>query len=326
MLGFLLPITSKFTVFARIEMKNSCCLAAVFLLAAWSSCVAQSPSKASANDVRGFTWSQTATGTHDSVSGWSSILDSSVRYDLNRVFGMELGVPYYMSHNGYDSTKGVRLNQNPPLVASYNSLGDAYLTLHFAAPGTWVGYKSTLTGTAPTGDTSSGISTGRATFDFNNHFDHAWGFFTPLVEFGIGDSSALVNKAVRRPYTTLGPLSHYKAGASFDFLRVFSFESSGYEDLPIGDQKVYSHVLRRSKTGSIVRVVNGEKRRFARVAVDTGQGILEDNGLTGALTIDLGRHMNLTGSYQRSLRQSGDTVVIGVSYTFGKRTPKSSAL
>jgi hypothetical protein len=70
--------------------------------------------------------------------------------------------------------------------------------------------------------------------------------------------------------------------------------------------------------------VNGQKRRFARVAVDTGQGILEDNGLTGGLTLSLGRHMDLTGTYQRSLRQSLDTVVVGVSYTFGKRTQQSS--
>src|SRR5579864_2316480 len=163
-------------------MKNFCRLAAVCLLAASSSCVAQLKNESSSKDVRGFSWSQTSTGTHDSTSGWSSILDSSVRYDFSRIFGVELGVPYYMSHNGYDSTKVVRLNQTPPLVASYNSLGDTYLTLHFAAPGTWFGYKATITGTAPTGDTSSGISTGRATFDLNNHFDHTWNFVTPLVE------------------------------------------------------------------------------------------------------------------------------------------------
>jgi len=223
-----------------------------------------------------------------------------------------------MTPTGTDSTKVVRLNQTAPMVVTYGALGDAYLTLHFAAPGSVVGYKAAITGTAPTGDTSTGISTGRATFDLNNHFDHTWGSFTPLAEFGVGDSSSLVNRRVRRPYTTLGPLSHYKAGATLDFWRVFSFEGSGYEDLPIGNQKVYSRVLVRSKAGTIIRVVNGKKRRFEQVSVDTGQGILEDNGLTGSLIVNLGQHVSLNGIYQRSLRQSFDTVAFGIGYTFGR--------
>jgi len=267
---------------------------------------------------RGFTFTTSITGNHDSSSGWSNIIDSSVRYDFNRVFGVELGMPYYMTHNGYSSTVVTRINTNPPLVTTYNSLGDMYLKLHFAAPDTSFGYSATITGTAPTGDTSSGISTGRPTFDLNNHFEHSFGFFTPLAELGFGDSSALINHRVRRPYTTLGPISHYKAGASFDFLKFFNFEGSAYEDLPIGDQKIYSHLFVPSKTGKVIRTINGKKRRFARTTVDTGQGILEDNGLSSELTVNVGRHMALTGSYERSLRQSLDTVAVGVSFTFGR--------
>ncbi len=301
--------------------------AVVSLLLATSASLAQStasisekpPEIAAPASNRGFTWYTSATGNHDSISGWSSIIQTSVRYDFNNKFGVELGVPYYIVHSGYDSTKVVGINKNPPLVNSYNSLGDTTLTLHFAAPGSWIGYHATLAGTAPTGDTSSGISTGRATFDLNNHFEHSWGKFTPFAELGIGDSSALVNKAVKNPYTTLGPLSHYRAGSYFYFLKVFSFEVSGYEDLPIGDQKVYSHLFRASKNGPIIRVVNGKTRRLARVRVDTGQGILEDNGLTNSLTISLGPHVALMGTYQRSLRQSFDTASFGVAYTFGRR-------
>src|SRR5581483_10474575 len=278
-----------------------------------NSAVADNPSfkngPGQAND-RGFTFSTSITSNHDSSSGWSNIIDSSARYDFNRVFGVELGMPYYMSHNGYSSTTVTRLNTNPPLVTTYNSLGDLYLKLHFAAPDTSFGYSATITGTAPTGDTSSGISTGRPTFDLNNHFEHSFGFLTPFAELGIGDSSALINHRVRRPYTTLGPISHYKAGASFDFLKFFNFEGSAYEDLPIGDQKVFSHLFVPSQTGRLIRTINGKKRRFARTTVDTGQGILEDNGLGTDLTINVGRHMALTGTYERSLRQSLDTVAV----------------
>src|SRR5262252_7247386 len=62
--------------------------------------------------ARGFTFTSTASGDHDSTSWWSSVLDTSARYDFNRVFGVELGVPYYMSHTGFDSTKLVAINKN----------------------------------------------------------------------------------------------------------------------------------------------------------------------------------------------------------------------
>ena len=176
-----------------------------------SSAPAVASNPAGASD-RGFTFSSNFSGNHDSSSGWSSVIDSSVRYDFSKIFGVELGMPYYLAHNGYSSTVVTRLSTNPPLVTTYNALGDMYLKLHFAAPETSFGYSATITGTAPTGDTSSGISTGRPTFDLNNHFEHSFAFLAPFAELGIGDSSALINHRVRRPYTTLGPVSHYKAG------------------------------------------------------------------------------------------------------------------
>ncbi len=289
-------------------------------------------------------------------------MDSSMRYDFNNVFGVELGVPYYMMHNGYRSTAVARSTTiKPPLVNTYNALGDMYLRLHFAAPNTSFHYAAMLTGTAPTGDTSSGISTGRPTFDLNNHIEHTFGFFTPMAEFGIGDSSALIdqrvsepyaayasllgnnnranlgsginpilltlmNQQIRSPYTTLGPVSHYRAGATFDFLRIFSFTPSAYEDLPMGNQKVYSHLFIPSKTGTLVQIINGRRvPGYESVKEIKGQGILEDNGLTGDITISLSRHMALVGTYQHSLRQHLDTIAFGVSFTFGKYARKPAA-
>jgi hypothetical protein len=303
-----------------------CFLAITLMGASASLSLAQAPetpapsqSPVAPEVVKGFSSYTQFQASHDSSSGWSTVANSSIHYDFNKIFGVELGVPFYLSHNGFDSNVIVRGNNNPPPVTTYGSLGDAYLSLNFSAPGSWIGYKATITGTAPTGDTSSGISTGRATFDLNNHFEHAFGFFTPLVEFGMGDSSALVNKRVRRPYTTLGPLSHFKAGGGFDFLKYFNFQMTGYENLPIGDQKVYSHLFVRRKNGSIIRLgADGKKHRFALVAVDTGQGILEDNGLTSVFSINVGKHVDLSATYNRSLRQSLDTVEFGIGYRFGK--------
>jgi hypothetical protein len=151
--------------------------------------------------------------------------------------------------------------------------------------------------------------------------EHTWSFFTPFAELGIGDSSALADRRTKRPYTTLGPLSHYKAGASLSFLRILAFQAAGFEDLPIDNQKVYSAVPIRGKNGAFV-LVNG-KKTYRYVA--TGKGILEDNGLSGGLNLRLGPNVMLYGIYERSLRQSYDTVMFGVGYTF-RRTRKSSSL
>lgn len=301
-------------------------------------------------NIRGFTFSTSMMGSHDSFSGWSSVMDSSVRYDFNRVFGVELGVPYYMMHKGYKGSMAATQSAvTPPLVSAYNTLGDTYLRLHFAAPKTSFHYAAMITGTAPTGDTSSGISTGRPTFDLNNHIEHTFGFFTPMAEFGIGDSSALidqrvsepyasllntrpglsreplflalVNQQIRPPYTTLGPISHYRVGATFDFLRIFSFSPSAYEYMPIGNQKVYSHLFIPSKTGTLIQVINGRRvPGYESVRELKGQGILEDNGLTAEMTVSLNRHMALVGTYQRSLRFHLDMVAFGMSFTFGRAT------
>src|SRR5215510_10341600 len=152
---------------------------------------------------RGLTFSTSIIGSHDSFSGWSTVMDSSMRYDFNSVFGAELGVPYYMMHNGYKGSTAVTQSEiKPPLVSSYNTFGDLYLRLHFAAPNTRFHYAAMITGTAPTGDRSSGISTGRPTFDLTNHVEHTFGFFTPMAEFGIGDSSALIDQRVSEPFAS----------------------------------------------------------------------------------------------------------------------------
>jgi len=41
-------------------------------------------------------------------------------------------------------------------------------------------YATSLTGSAPTGDSRKGLSTGHATFDWNNRLDHDIGPLTPL--------------------------------------------------------------------------------------------------------------------------------------------------
>src|SRR5262245_49046392 len=149
--------------------------AVLLLFAAVPLCNAQLPGKVGyAPQSKGFSSYTSFEQTHDSASNWSSVIDSSVNYDFNRVFGISLGIPFYLAHNEVSTTTTTTLpgtTTQTPLSATYNQLGDMRFGLRFATPTPVVRYVATITGTAPTGDTSTGISTGRASADFNNHFE-----------------------------------------------------------------------------------------------------------------------------------------------------------
>lgn len=276
-------------------------------------CAAQSP-EASQESTSGFSFATSAVGSNTSLTGWSSVLDSSIRYDLGDTLGIEVGAPLYVTQTGYDTSARPKVNQAPPLVDNYAALGDTYVIFHLSAPGSFVGYQANFTGTLPTGDTSTAISSGRGTFDITNHLQHTWGFFSPLAEFGVGDSNALINRRVGRPYTTLGMLTHFKAGADFGFRKVFNLQLAGYENLPFGNQKVFSRVPVRSKNGTFV-LVNGKKTFHF---IYEGKALLEDNGAMVGTTFYARHHVAFFGYYQRSVNQSYNSVTFGVSYTLSK--------
>jgi hypothetical protein len=48
------------------------------------------------------------------------------------------------------------------------------------------------------------------------------------------------------------------------------------------------------------------------------QGILEDNGFTGGLTVSLRKNVDLSASYEHSVRQSLDIAEVGISFHWGK--------
>src|SRR5438045_2089984 len=185
-------------------------------------------------DGKGFSSYTSFEQSHDSSSNWSSVIDSSVGYQFNKVFGMAVGVPFYLTYNQVNTsslTTAVPSTQ-PALTLGNNALGDVRLALKFSTPTPVVRYVVTISGTAPTGDTTNGISTGRVTADFNNHLEFDLGPFTPLAEVGITNSNSLIDMLVRRPYTTLGTLSHFKGGLSVPLFTGLLAEFSGYDHLP----------------------------------------------------------------------------------------------
>jgi len=164
-------------------------------------------------------------------------------------------------------------------------------------------YQVTAAVTAPTGDEAYGLTTGRVTFDLNNHFERSFGRFTPNLELGAGDSTTLVNRILNKNYASLGPLAHFQVGVGIDLLHGIGFETDVYEQLPIGDQKIYSAYRKNKPT------------------VVTGYNVTEDNGIITSLGIPIDSHTTFSGYYSRSLRRHADTVAIGITYVLRGAPP-----
>ncbi len=246
--------------------------------------------------LRGINGGITMSSLHDSITGWATLATPAIGYSFGDHFNIDISIPVYLYRLA--QSRATRPRPKTELVIQRAEVGDVLFGLHTAFSTPWFDYQLSGSFTAPTGDTFYGLSTGRVTFDTSNHFERTFGHFTPAVEIGMGDSSGLVNSLVVKNYTSLGPLSHFQAGTSVELPHGIVFDTSAYEQLPVGDQKIY-----------------GPSRK-GRATVVIGHNITEDNGFTNSLDVPLTRHTSFNAYYNRSLRIHNDTGAIGVTYIF----------
>jgi hypothetical protein len=241
-------------------------------------------------------WNAGATfsGVHDSVTGWATLFTPSIGYSFNDIFSIDATIPIYMYRLAESRSTHPKPDQK--LVNQRGEPGDVVLGLHAQFIPRLFQYQLTGLVTAPSGDEAYGLTTGRVTFDISNHFERTYGHITPTLDIGAGDSSTLVNRTVTKNYTSLGPLAHFEAGIGVEFFRGINFETEAYEQLPIGDQKIYG------------------PSRNGKATVVTGHNVTEDNGFTNSLDIPFGGHFTLSGYYSRSLRIHTDITAIGITY------------
>ncbi len=238
----------------------------------------------------------TFSGMHDAQSGWEVLSDPAVGISFNDVWALDASIAIY----NYRLAESTSANPKPNarLVPLRAELGDVVLALHGQFLPRGFAYQPTLSVTAPTGDRTYGLSTGHVTFDLSNHFEHEFKYVTPAIELGVGDSNTLANSVIVRNYTTLGPLAHFQAGLGFPLFWGLSWEANAYEQLPLGDQKIYESITRKHMTTTIV----------------TGRSVSEDNGFTTGLDIPLDDRATLSGYYNHSLRLHDDTVGFSLTY------------
>jgi hypothetical protein len=246
--------------------------------------------------LRGFNGGLTVAGFHDASTGWATLLQPAVGYNFNDLFALDITVPIF----SYRLTESLAANPKPTalLIPERCEVGDTIIGLHLQFVGQFLGYEGTVSMTAPTGDETHGLSTGRVTFDFSNLFQHTFRHITPTTELGVGDSVSLVNRLVNKNYTTLGPIGHFQLGFAIPLLHGIIFETNAYEILPIGDQKIYQSVVRRG----------------TRTLIVTGHNVTEDNGFTSSLDVPVDRHTTLSAYYNRSIRQHDDTVSVALTW------------
>ena len=252
--------------------------------------------------AKGFNVSMGTTSQHDSSSGWSSLLTPNVAYRLNQYISVDAGVPMYMYIN-IDANVGTKTKPVYVYSPKKGAFGDTSLSFHGDASALTVDYNGTVSLGLPSGNTDYGLGAGQVTYNINNHFERNFDLFTPNIEFGFGDTSALVNQRVLKSYVAVGPMAHFQAGTAVNLPLRMSFEADAYEELPLDKNLVYS------TTGS------GKKQ----VTTATNKDPAEDNGFITSLDVPLSRHVTMSWFYSRSLRDHDD--VGGFSFTFLLKAP-----
>jgi hypothetical protein len=258
--------------------------------------------------VMGFNFVLDYTAQHNSATGWAQIVTPDLLYRFNRHLSVTASVPWYPSIKAFIPTTKAEVTTYP-LDSAHNLLGDATLAGQLEAEHNTFSYLFTTTVGFDTGNAQFGLSAKTTTYNFTNHLEYAIGPFTPDIELGYGDNSALATPALKRIYTAVGAIANFQAGTDIDLPFNLSLDLEAYEELPIGNQNVYGTVTRKNKKGKTVTK-----------QVLEGTGAAEDNGFTSELDIPLGHYLTLNGSYDRSLIQGLDTAAVGL--TWMARAPK----
>ncbi len=288
------------------------CIRAIFSISAvlWTANVLAARPGDSKADEKGFVFREDFQGTSDTL-GTFTRLDTRVGYRFSKHFEVDAGLPLYLVHASASSTAAGS--------DSANGIGNAYLSLRFGFSNSLTSFVSSLTGSAPTGDTAKGLSTGRVTVDWNNYLGITAGRITPFVNAGLA-SSISDTPFFTRPFTSLGKVAHFEIGADVQAWRALSVGGSAYEDAPFGQQKVYSKLIRRGQAaGSGRGRGRGPKSGVFETQSVTvgGAGIARDSGGSAWLSVNPGRVVEFQAGISRSTEYDLNSVFFGVVIDLG---------
>lgn len=277
---------------------------------------AQSPVPAATNpgskDAEGFSpgWTLGAKfeGTYSSDAGVYDV-GTAIGYNFSRHFGMDAGVPFY-----FVSTPTSVKNSNLGAVSGIG-LGSFFTDLLWNYPHPSLNYTSTIHLTAPTADTKKGFSVGHVTWNETNHFDHAFGDWSPFLDAGIGNTIP-DTKYFTRPFLTFGYNAAFTGGLEYD-KGPFSFSAGAYDIAPWGNQIEISRVFRctsAAKCGASGTTTN--RSGFLGSSVTSGPAALvRDNGYEAGIDFKPADYLDFEFDYSRSvpLRLNNYSFGVGIN-------------
>jgi hypothetical protein len=275
---------------------------ALFIVALCPASFGQSPNPAASgpakNNSGGFTPGMTLGAKFEgsnSSDGFVYDLGSAVGYNFSRHFGVDAGVPFY-----FVSTP-TSIKKNNAGAVSGIGVGSLFTDFRLNFPNPSLNFSSALHVTAPTGDRKKGLSTGHATWNVANHLDHAFGDFSPFLDFGAGNS-VMDTKFFHRPFITFGYNAQFTGGIEYDPGK-FSFSASLYDVAPWGNQTVISRVFRcgasaKCNAGGATR----NRKSFTTASVSAGAAdLVRDNGFNGGIDYRPAGYLDLEFDFSRSV-------------------------
>lgn len=254
------------------------------------------------NSENHYTWIEEYEGSSNTV-GQVMLLDSSAGYVFGRHVLVDGGIPVYFVRAETTSAAGTSTSNS-----SFMALGDIYGQLRLSFPNPMLNFKTQLTGRAPTGNTSDGISTGHATYDWTNRIDRRFGNWTPFFEAGLADSipDAFI---YRRPFASYGELGHFQLGAAYHVVSWLGVAASAFDVAPWGSQTIYSRVVGHGTGAS-----GGHGRVFEQgPQVTGGSSLAADNGFSAGVDLSPARAIDFTVGYSRSTHYDLNTISFGVA-------------
>lgn len=252
--------------------------------------------------VKGFTLYQEFGGSSSS-DGKVLELVTTMGYNFGEHFGMDLGMPIYFIHP--PSTPGAPTS-SPGTSAGLSNL---FVDLRLTYDTDPLDYAMTLTGFAPSGNKDQGLSTGRFTFDWDNHFEHDFDRLTPFIDAGLANS-VHDQRIFRRPYTSLGYLGHFEGGSKLDIWKSLTLSASAYADVPWGTQRVISRIVRVP-----VSKTNPRKGGFEVVHETVGgANLTRDNGYLASLSASPTKVIDLEFGYAHSVDFRLDTWSFSIGF------------
>lgn len=264
-----------------------------------------------AEDQRGFV-SSAEFGSSFSSSEHVVKLDTSAGYNLSNHFGVDFGVPFYFAGGTSTSATGSKVS------SSASGMGAPYIAARAMYKDDSFSYGARFAVFLPAGDSADGLSTGKTTFDWNNHFEDSAGRFTPYGEIGIANTVVNTGK-YNRPYSQFGNNIHVEGGANVDVTDKVSVGGSAFDIFPWGTQAIYSRVVPKNAVGF---VGNGNGRSNSRAfelnAYSVGSSDLgKDKGASAWADYMPAPYVTVEAGFTRSLQYDMNTMSLSLRFDIG---------